>query len=172
MTATIQPSQTDVAATHVAPPRSAVLFGLLLLASLTVGGMLLALGLNYLFRARGRGVDPQKWGYDAHWWMNSIATYGALVTVAMSALAKPLVRRYRKSEPTLRPKEKGLILAFWIIAPPLWFLIEYYAFFRIFEHFREDEHIRHFHELARNLWIAVVVLLTALYNNRLPGAAD
>jgi hypothetical protein len=56
----------------------------------------------------------------------------------------------------------------WVAIPPLWFLWEYV-------HFRppegiEDERMRHLHDLCRNIWLALIVILVAIMEIPWPGA--
>jgi hypothetical protein len=60
------------------------------------------------------------------------------------------------------------LVAAWVAIPPVYFLLEYVllppsAGF-------EDERVRHMHDLGRNIWLALVVLLANLLNITWPGS--
>lgn len=53
-----------------------------------------------------------------------------------------------------------ILVGLWVAIPPLWFLYEYV-------HFPppagiKDERMRHLHDLCRNLWLALVAILTGI----------
>lgn len=54
-----------------------------------------------------------------------------------------------------------LVVGFWILAPPIWFFLEW---FYLCEGLPKDqlEWISHTHDLARNIWLALVAVLTVL----------
>ena len=53
------------------------------------------------------------------------------------------------------------IVAFWGLAPPIWFLYEWVCLCRYLDK-DEQARIRHLHGLARNIWLALVTVLTAI----------
>jgi hypothetical protein len=54
-----------------------------------------------------------------------------------------------------------LVVLLWICVPPLWFLYEWVSLSKgLPAEMRAD--IAHSHDLARNIWLALVVLLTAV----------
>ena len=62
-----------------------------------------------------------------------------------------------------------VLLTIWVIAPPLWFFLEYLWWPPAAGH--ADERTRHFHDLARNLWLALVVILGVIMEIPFPGAS-
>jgi hypothetical protein len=61
------------------------------------------------------------------------------------------------------------LVAAWVAAPPLWFFFEYLIWP---PPAAEAERTRHFHDLARNLWIALVVILAAIMKIKFPGSSE
>ena len=59
------------------------------------------------------------------------------------------------------------ILGFWAIAPPVWFLTEYYYWP---PDKNDEERVRHLHELSRNIWIAMVIVLAQVMGAKWPGS--
>ena len=57
-----------------------------------------------------------------------------------------------------------LIVGFWVITPPvfLWLDWVFYCLKTADKSFRDDA--KHTHNLARNIWVALVVILIALFN--------
>ncbi len=58
------------------------------------------------------------------------------------------------------------VLGFWVIAPPVWFLFEY--FYWPPNGTDEVDKIKHLHDLARNIWVALVVILAAIMGVKWP----
>jgi|SRR5271165_3166857 len=64
-----------------------------------------------------------------------------------------------KSNWTARNIWLGMVFGFWLIAPPLWAMWEWYTFEG---NQVERENLKQGQELARNLWVAVSVVLGLL----------
>ena len=62
------------------------------------------------------------------------------------------------SSPCLKPVG-NVILGLWTIRPPLWFMGEWNHSLHLPPEEKKD--IEHWHELARNLWLALIVVLSA-----------
>ncbi len=60
------------------------------------------------------------------------------------------------------------LLGLWVIVPPLWFLFEWTLSLELAPD--EKENIKQYQELARNVWLAVIVLLGALMRAKLDGS--
>jgi hypothetical protein len=60
-----------------------------------------------------------------------------------------------------------VLIAFWAVAPPVWFLAEYVFWPPAAGH--HDERTRHLHDLARNIWLALVVVLAVTMDLKWPG---
>jgi hypothetical protein len=61
-----------------------------------------------------------------------------------------------------------VMIGIWAIAPPVWFFLEYAWWPPAQGH--EDERARHFHDLARNIWLALIVILAVLMGVPWPGS--
>jgi hypothetical protein len=62
-----------------------------------------------------------------------------------------------------------VLIGLWTLGPPVYFLLEY-AFLPPVEG-HHDDRVKHLHDLARNFWIAFVVVLAVLLDIPWPGAA-
>jgi hypothetical protein len=78
---------------------------------------------------------------------------GALLSLGFAALV-------RFWSPELRSPWGYSLLGLWTIVPPLWFMWEWTMSLGLPADVKEN--IKHYHELARNLWLALVVVLAAL----------
>jgi hypothetical protein len=58
----------------------------------------------------------------------------------------------------------GIIIGIWVICPPLWFFLEW----AYFSHGQQLEEFKFSQELARNFWVALVVLLAAILKGNWP----
>lgn len=64
-----------------------------------------------------------------------------------------------------------MLIGLWVLAPPLWFWIEWVVWSpSLGAH--ESERVQHLHDLARNIWIAFVAVLVALYTGTIPGVGQ
>ena len=66
-------------------------------------------------------------------------------------------------EPGVDTRLEGVaksILAFWVLMPPVFFWAEWMLFGKKFTEDERDR-VKHYHEVARNMWVALVVLLSA-----------
>jgi hypothetical protein len=54
-----------------------------------------------------------------------------------------------------------IIVGGWVAIPPLYFLAEYIVLPP--DPGPQDERVRHMHDLGRNIWLALVVLLSAIF---------
>jgi hypothetical protein len=61
------------------------------------------------------------------------------------------------------------LIGAWVAVPPIWFFFEYYLWPPSAD---KDERTRHFHDLSRNLWLALVVILAAIMEIKFPGSSD
>ena len=60
-----------------------------------------------------------------------------------------------------------VLLGLWALGPPIWFMAEY-SFFPPTEG-HQDDRVKHLHDLARNFWLAFVVVLAATMGIKWPG---
>jgi len=69
--------------------------------------------------------------------------------------------------PVFRPKmcddTKGMILAIWLIIPPLWFWWEYIFIYRSAVKPEEFEKFKYGQDVSRNLWVGISAALALLY---------
>jgi hypothetical protein len=87
-----------------------------------------------------------------------VVFWGSAVLAVLSLIGAGLLHEFPNwcyREPTAY-----LLVGLWVAIPPLWFLYEYV-------HFppaegTDDERMRHLHDLCRNIWIALVAILTAM----------
>jgi hypothetical protein len=73
--------------------------------------------------------------------------------------------------PTCAKPVGYVVVALWVVGPPFWFWAEW-SFFSHGLPEEDLEDIKHSHELGRNVWLALVVLLTALFGIAFPGTGD
>jgi len=52
----------------------------------------------------------------------------------------------------------AIMIAAWVLIPPVWFWTEWVFFSKG----QDVERLKHTHDLARNIWVALVVVLAAL----------
>jgi hypothetical protein len=61
-------------------------------------------------------------------------------------------------------KWKAGVLVFWLLAPPIWFWIEYFAIYRFDPNAREDwDYFKYSQDVSSKIWLAAVTALTILY---------
>jgi hypothetical protein len=80
---------------------------------------------------------------------------------------------------TLWPKEweKGkkiagrVIVGLWVLGPPIWFWVDWYYLTAGMGKERL-EYISHLHDVGRNIWLALVVVLAALFGIKWPSGRD
>ena len=56
-----------------------------------------------------------------------------------------------------------IIVCFWVLAPPVWFWLEWWLLKDSIKTDDEREKMIHLHDVSRNIWIALVAVLTALF---------
>lgn len=56
------------------------------------------------------------------------------------------------------------LIGFWVLAPPVWFMVDW----TYYTSPEEEENVKHVHELGRNIWLALVVILAVLTGIRWP----
>jgi len=80
--------------------------------------------------------------------------------LAISSLGFAIfVRLYR---PALLEPYGYIMLGLWALVPPVWFIYEWRLSVSLAPEVKER--IKHFHELSRNLWLALIVALGAIMN--------
>ena len=58
---------------------------------------------------------------------------------------------------------KRLLVGFWLLAPPIYFWLDWHLLCRDIPPEKTDS-VKHIHDLSRNIWVALVVVLMALLN--------
>ena len=68
------------------------------------------------------------------------------------------------SNASVTKQDGKYLVAFWLLAPPLWFFYEWVLLARE-PNVSQDklDHVKQLHELARNIWLAVVAVLVAIF---------
>jgi hypothetical protein len=61
-----------------------------------------------------------------------------------------------------------VIVFFWVIVPPIFFWIDWVGFYGQIPAGDRD-FVKHTHDLSRNIWLALVVLLSFLFNIKVGG---
>lgn len=85
-------------------------------------------------------------------WLSGIA--------AIASLGLALFIRFRY--PCLMDMVGYPVVGAWVLLPPVWFLAEW-VFLCKGMCDKERERIVHLHELARNIWVALVVVLAVIF---------
>jgi hypothetical protein len=65
-----------------------------------------------------------------------------------------------RARPCLLDPYGYILLGLWTLVPPLWFLHEWTLSEKLSEQVKEI--IKHYHELARNVWLALIVVLAVI----------
>jgi cytochrome b561 len=55
------------------------------------------------------------------------------------------------------------VVAAWVLLPPVWFFFEWVVLCRDLKNKAERDRIKHLHELARNIWLGLVVVLALTF---------
>jgi hypothetical protein len=79
--------------------------------------------------------------------------------VAIVSLVAAIV--VRSCYPNMKTDVGYPILALWFLGPPVWFWTEWILFSPSFDE-KERDRVKHLHDLARNIWLALVVVLAAI----------
>jgi hypothetical protein len=77
---------------------------------------------------------------------------------AIGSLAFAVFVRF--CQPALLKPYGYIILGLWALVPPLWFIYEWMLSASLAP--AEQDRIKHFHDLARNLWLALILALGAI----------
>ena len=78
------------------------------------------------------------------------------------------IRNYNLAHPDAHSEWAAqLLLGFWAIIPPVWFIVE----FRYLTDDSEVSRTKHSHDLSRNVWIALLLILGAIISGKLPGVS-
>jgi hypothetical protein len=87
----------------------------------------------------------------------------ALIAIPLALLSVIIVALIRHKD-HLRDTWGVLILGAWTIFPSIWFLYEWIAL----RHTTNTEDLKHVQDLVRNIWVAFVVILTAILFGKWP----
>lgn len=88
----------------------------------------------------------------------------ALISIVVALYIRSLYGEYPAEQ---RPHQviAYVIVGLWVLCPPIWFWIEWVLFTE-----GNDERLKHTHDLARNIWIGLVVVLIAILDIGWPNA--
>ena len=76
--------------------------------------------------------------------------------LALISLILALLIKHRWTD--LRESLGYTMLALWVLGPPVWFWVEWVFLSRD----QDGQRLKHTHDLARNIWLALVVVLAAI----------
>jgi hypothetical protein len=97
-------------------------------------------------------------------WYNGL---GALASIVIAAWSLWVAIKPTYALPSLTHVDLGkLIIGFWVIVPPVFFWIDWVAFLP--ENDRDRDVAKHTHDLARNIWLALVGILAVLFSVKFP----
>lgn len=81
------------------------------------------------------------------------------------AVATVLFAFWLRGQPEPKRHNVGyLLIGFWVLAPPIWFWVEWV----FLSEYQNPERLKHTHELARNIWVALVIVLAAILGIKWP----
>lgn len=105
-------------------------------------------GYGLLLFLKKKGVERQ-----------SVVRLSVVISGAIAILSAFSAYKFRTDWSACKETWGYALIGFWVIAPPLYFLTEYSIWP---PGSGEREAVEHVHDLARNLWLAVVVLLALI----------
>ena len=86
-------------------------------------------------------------------WVSGIAGFASVVIAVL----------HRANILTVCNPLKLTIIGEWVLMPPIWFWVEWVSVSRQIDE-QERERIKHMHDLARNIWVALVAILVGLFD--------
>jgi len=95
-----------------------------------------------------------------------------LAAIAILGFAGTLVYLARKSRANEDRTIAQILLALWVLGPPLWFFFEHFYYFPAFGNMAEGagfEKLKAAQDVTSKVWAAFAVVLGALYNKKSPG---
>ena len=92
----------------------------------------------------------------------------AVISAVLGIASLFIAIHIRGEQKELRELHAQVLIGFWALVPPVWFLLEWGWFTGV----GEEEHVKHAHELARNIWLALVVVLAVIAGIKWPFGAD
>jgi hypothetical protein len=97
------------------------------------------------------------------WVMGCLAVI--IATISLVASAKPPLVDF----PIDHDRLGKFIIALWVLLPPLAFWFDWYVLCANIEDPKDRDTIAHTHDLSRNIWLALVVVLTVAFGLKIPG---
>jgi hypothetical protein len=97
-------------------------------------------------------------------WLLPVVSVLSVVAVIISVRMAFTIRASTAPD---RVHSASAILAFWALVPPVFFWLEWTLFSKKSDE-KERDRIKHFHELSRNIWIALVVVLATIMKIKWP----
>jgi hypothetical protein len=83
----------------------------------------------------------------------AVVSLGLAIRIRRGQAGKPSVKAY-------------FLVGSWALVPPVWFMVEWYLFTGNKEEF---EYLKYSQELARNVWVALVIVLAKITGIAWPG---
>jgi hypothetical protein len=119
-------------------------------------------------RPEAAGIDAW-WKYHEHFSTASAVTATVLLLVSVFVIWRLGKEAACKKIPA-HPAAAILLLG-WVIGPPIWLLKEYMVFYDKISR-DQAEHLSHFEELTRNMWVGLVAAMISIYLRKIPGASS
>lgn len=104
----------------------------------------------------GAADSDAKWNDETRNWVNRVA---AAISIVIGTLSLLVALRYG---PETSKCLKYAIVGFWVIAPPIYFWSDWVFLCKNIPTSKTDA-VKHVHDLSRNIWLALVVVLIALF---------
>jgi hypothetical protein len=103
--------------------------------------------------------------YSLHWWLTNVIPWAALIFFLFC------IRYAWKADPENGLKRQmAFYFAFWVIAPPAWFMIEYFLLAPTANPMPCPETFKYAQDVTAKAWVALVALLIGAYTKK-PGVA-
>ncbi|HXU47072.1 MAG TPA: hypothetical protein VN783_16200 [Thermoanaerobaculia bacterium] len=92
------------------------------------------------------------------------AKLSAVISIYLALLSLDLGVIHRACPGALPCWVGPTVVGFWVLVPPIWFWSEWVVFSSKMNDPREREHVQHLHDLSRNVWLALIAILIALFD--------
>lgn len=100
-----------------------------------------------------------KWQCHQRDKFNHAITVGAIIAALFSCI---VALYYNLVETTPNCPLPYLIIGFWVLAPPVYFWLDWHVLCAKIPA-QHVESVKHIHDLSRNIWIALISVLSALF---------
>ncbi len=112
------------------------------------------------------GTTPRSLRQTFGWRRSTIVPWVGWLSAVLALISLYLAFQLRPKNKQDPEEEAYFLLAFWAVVPPTWFLVEY-VFWPPLDG-RDDERTKHLHDLSRNIWLALIVVLAAIMRVQWP----